>query len=600
MRRARWPVLAVMLIAVLAAVVLLSPQASPARAEQEKIDPLLQEQAAANPEAMLAIIVELTHATAPFEPSANEQRARRAVEILTELRNDEFVVDGIRLVPMDGFPVGGLPIVNGAAGFATSKGLDRLAAHDEVVFVHADAAIGPRGADSDPPGTYPPGQLSAPYPRVVRADKVWLDGVLGRGVTVAVLDSGIAPHADLTMPANRILASVNFAGDTCGVPDRGGHGTHVAGIIAGNGSDSDLSNEDPTLEGDADQIEYVGVAPAAGLVDVRVLGCGGTGRVSSVVRGIEWVIDHRAEYNIRVINLSFGGPPRHSYRVDPLTASAEVAWKRGIVVVAASGNAGPEGGTVDTPGVDPYLVTVGALDDRATLKRTDDELAWFSAWGTPTDSRPRPDLVAPGRRIVSLRVPGSYLDELFPDRVVTAKSGADYFRLTGTSMSTGVVSGVVALMLERTPSLTPDEVKAILVATVQPYGQESKTPLPDPSADGAGLVDAWTAVKSGSVGLANRDLRPANSFARVLYPALYELPLSWKDPNFAGQDWESYTWENLAWDNLAWDNLAWDNLAWDNLAWDNLAWDNLAWDNLAWDSGPEQSNLAWDALATLD
>src|SRR5207245_2356898 len=192
----------------------------------------------------------------------------------------------------------------------------------------------------------------------------------------------------------------------------------------------------------------------ANIVDVRVLGRTGSGRISSVALGIEWVIAHRSTYNIRIISLSFGAPAVVSYRTDPMSAAIEIAWRLGLVVVAASGNGGPGRDTVVSPGIDPYAITVGASDDQGTVSRRDDTLAWFSAWGT-ADSNAKPDLVAPGRRIVSIRVPGSALDMLFPNRVVTARNGSTYMRLSGTSMATPVVSGAAALLLERQPNLSP-------------------------------------------------------------------------------------------------------------------------------------------------
>src|SRR5439155_13192004 len=163
-------------------------------------------------------------------------------------------------------------------------------------------------------------QLSAAYPSTVNAYPVWQQGTTGRGVTVAILDSGVAADPDLVQPANRILASVNFADERL-TSDPGGHGTHVAGIVAGNGGRS--------------AGQFVGVAPEANIVDVRVLGRTGSGRISSVVRGIEWVLAHRTTYNIRVLNLSFGAPARTSYRTDPMSAAVEIAWRRGLVVVVA-------------------------------------------------------------------------------------------------------------------------------------------------------------------------------------------------------------------------------------------------------------------------
>src|SRR5262245_16798365 len=526
----------------------------------QKIEPILQQQMAADPTRLLPVIVEMAHATSPFPSRPNEQLAQLALSLLG----------------LFGQPVGGLALIDGAAGFANAAGVTAISQDPRVAFIHQDSVVGARGTALSGSAGWSPGQLSAIYPRAVNADRVWVQDNAGAGITVAVLDSGIAADPDLTQPANRLLAAANFAGDRGAQADAGGHGTHVAGAIAGNGTRSNG--------------EYVGVAPQANVVDVRVLDQNGNGRISSVVRGIEWVLAHRVQYNIRVINLSLGMPARQSYRLDPLAGAVEIAWKRGLAVVAAAGNGGPNRGAVDSPGTDPYVVTVGATDDRGTLSLTDDLLAPFSSWGIPPDSSPKPDLVAPGRKIVSLRVPGSYLDSLFPDRVVAAKNGATYFRLSGTSMATPVVAGAVALLLHRQPGLTPDQVKAILTGTAQPYGQTSGATLADPPADGSGLLAAHAAVNSPRGGAANQGQRPANSAASTLYPILYGQPLVWKDPHYQGIDWDNLAWDNLAWDNLAWDNLAWDNLDWDNLAWDNLAWDNLAWDRTGWD------NLAWDGL----
>jgi serine protease AprX len=292
----------------------------------------------------------------------------------------------------------------------------------------------------------------------------------------------------------------------------------------------------------------------------------------------------------------------------------EIAWQRGIVVVAASGNTGPQRDTVVTPGIDPYVITVGATDDLGTAATGDDVLAFFSAWGT-ADSNPKPDLVAPGRRIVSLRAVGSALDTLFPDRVVTAANGATYLRLTGTSMSTPIVSGAVALLLEWRPDLTPDQVKALLVTTAQPYGEGSVS-TNDPAADGSGLLDISAAMSASTESAiarplsravlqtveelprANRALRPARAFARALYPVLYGTPLVWRDLTLGGIAWEALTWESVAWDSVAWDNFEWDSVAWDSVAWDSVAWDSVAWDSVAWDSVAWDS-VAWDA-STLD
>ncbi len=593
----------------------------------DKIDPALLALMAADPQKLLPVIVEMQ---APLPPFVGAPNVNRALEALGLLR-------------LYGIPVAALSLIDAAAGFANAAGISALSLVPTVAFIHHDATVGPRRS-AEPPVAAPPNQRSGVYPRVVKAHRVWRQGIAGNGVTVAVLDSGVAADLDLVLPANRILASVNFA-DERRTSDPGGHGTHIAGIVAGNGSRSGG--------------EFVGIAPRANIVDVRVLGRTGSGRISSVVRGIEWVLAHRAVYNIRVINLSFGAPANLSYRVDPMSAAVEIAWRRGLVVVAASGNGGPQRNTVVTPGIDPYVITVGATDDRGTASRRDDMLAWFSAWGS-ADSNAKPDLVAPGRRLVSLRVPGSALDTLFPDRIVVAQNGSTYFRLTGTSMATGVVSGAAALLLEGRPNLTPDQVKAFLVGTTQQYGQDSGKGLPDPIADGSGLVDAFAAMTAARdpmepddvlvplvlgtlvpsapvpgalvpgalvpstvapstvapsalvpsapqavppLACVNRALRPADGFARALYPVLFGSPLHWKDPTFGGILWQLLTWDTLVWKSIAWDNFDWESVAWDSVAWDSVAWDSVAWDSVAWESVAWES-VAWDSVAwdtfTLD
>ncbi len=562
----------------------------------DKIDPALLALMAADPQRLLPVIVEMLQPLPPFIGAPNVDRALEALDLLR--------FNGVAVAP--------LSLIDSAAGFANAAGIDALSLVPTVAFVHHDATVGPQPSAAPPVPPATADQVSGVYPRVVKANKVWAQGITGGGVTVAILDSGVAADADLVQPNNRLLASVNFADERL-TSDPGGHGTHIAGIVAGNGTNSGG--------------QFMGIAPQANVVDVRVLGNTGSGRLSSVVRGIEWVLANRTAYNIRVINLSFGAPANLPYRVDPMSAAVEIAWRRGLVVVAASGNGGPQRDTVVTPGIDPYVITVGATDDRGTLGRGDDLLAWFSAWGSP-DSNAKPDLVAPGRRIVSLRVPGSALDTLFPERVVVAQNGATYFRLTGTSMATAVVSGAAALLLQGRPNLTPDQVKALLVGTTQPYGEDSGQVLPDPIADGSGLLDANAATlavpcdaapSSGGllsggflggilsqptrVACANRGLRPADGFARAQYPVLFGSPLQWQDPLAGGIPWFLLTWDTLVWNSVAWDNFAWDSVAWDSVAWDSVAWDSVAWDSIAWDSVAWDS-VAWDSVAwdlfTLD
>jgi len=495
------------------------------------IDPVLQARMAANPSALQPVIVAMDDSV----PTAgiNELLAQQALSAI-QLR---------------GIGRAALPLIGGATGLVNAAGITALSLLPGVAYIHFDAEVKAH-ADAD--------DLTTAYPLAVSAHQAWAANRTGHGVTVAVLDSGIANNPDLTQPTNRILARVNLADPTGPTFDPGGHGTHVAGTIAGNGHSSNG--------------EFIGIAPGANLVDVRVLDENGNGRLSSVIMGIQWALDHRQQYNIRVLNLSLGAPASVGYRLDPLAAAAEMAWKRGLVVVAASGNTP---GAVHTPGQDPFVITVGATDDRGTSAIGDDLWASFSGSGTPAGSTPKPDLVMPGRRVVSLRVPGSQLDQALPDRVETASTGATYFRLSGTSMATAVASGAVALLLEAQPSLKPDQVKAILMGTSRPFGQTSGSP-PPAAAIGAGLGNAYAAVTSGSHGLANRNRQPSDGFSRNIYPALYGHPIIWENPLLGGILWNLLGWSQIVWNNIAWDNIAWDNIAWDNIAWDNIAWDSAA------------------------
>ncbi|MDQ6669807.1 MAG: S8 family peptidase [Chloroflexota bacterium] len=517
----------------------------------------------ASPTQMLPVIVQVNAATPPFAAGVNVTLAQQALNILRT----------------NGQVVGALPIINAAAGWADAAAITAMSLLPQVAEIDQDAPVQPRRSTATG-ASWPPGSLTSLYVQEVNANSVWQQGGSGRGVTVAVLDSGVSPDLDLTRTSNRILASVGFAGPTsASSPDPGGHGTHIAGIIAGDGTRS--------------AGQYVGMAPGANIVSVQVLDANGNGRVSSILRGLDWVIAHQAQYNIRIVNMSFGAIAQGSYITDPMAAGVEVAWTRGLVVVAAAGNGGPSSGTVDTPGIDPYAITVGSSDDRGTLTLADDVLGWWSSWSSANGSTSqKPDLVAPGRRLVSLYVPGSTLSALLPDHLVTARNGSTYFRLTGTSMSTAVVSGAVALLLEHQPGLTPDQVKKILTTTSQAFGQ-GVTPS-QPGSAGAGLLNAVAAFNGHTSAGASKVPRPANGLTRALYPAIYGQPLVWNNLNYLGGDWQNLTWTSLIWNGVAWDNIAWDNIAWDNIAWDKTSWDNIAWDKSGWD------NIAWDGIVSLD
>ena len=313
-------------------------------------------------------------------------------------------------------------------------------------------------------------------------------GLNGSGVTIAVVDSGVAAHPDL---GSRLLTEVEIVGHEKGFADPYGHGTHVAGIIAGDGAASSDSKSFRKLNG---------IAPKARIVSVRVLDENGGGRVSDVLAGIDWVLTHRDEYGIRILNLSLGHPVEEASAVDPLCRAVEAAWKAGILVVAAAGNAGAAGyASIHSPGNDATILTVGASNNYQSSSRSDDILTTYSSRGpTPLDHVVKPDLVAPGNRTLSLRAAGSALDEAYPslrvkqglfrDDPASADQDSLYFQMSGSSMAAGVVSGMAALMIQADPSLTPDTIKARLMKSAE------KRLTYDLFSEGAGFADLHAAM----------------------------------------------------------------------------------------------------------
>jgi len=376
---------------------------------------------------------------------------------------------------LGGTPGRQLPILNAVVADVPNVSLSLLAGSPLVLKLALDRAV--RGANQRTSAT-------------VGATAVRQDlGYDGSGVGVAVIDSGIAGwHDDLTRPgvpgSQRVDQFVDFVGGRTLAYDDYGHGSHVAGIIAGNGFDSDGAR--------------AGIAPGASLLVLKVLDSSGSGRISDVIAAIDYVVGHRSLFNTRIINLSLGAGVFESYNSDFLTLAAKRAVDQGIVVVASAGNAGMNAnersvyGGISAPGNAPWVITVGASSTQGTNLRDDDIIASFSSRGpTAIDRRAKPDLVAPGVGTESLSAPGS---ALYSSRAQYLLNGTlplsymPYLSLSGTSQAAPVVTGTVALMLQANPTLTPNAVKAILQYTAQEYaGYDSLT-------QGAGFLDARGAV----------------------------------------------------------------------------------------------------------
>jgi serine protease AprX len=372
-----------------------------------------------------------------------------------------------------------LPIINAQAAVVPNASLAAIAASAAVLHLAEDRlVVGANERTGFTVGSRP-----------ARTDF----GLDGSGITIAVIDSGIAAwHDDLaesTGGIQRVDRFVDFVQQR-GVPyDDYGHGTHVAGIIAGNGSDSGGAR--------------AGIAPASHLVVLKVLDGSGRGRISDVIGALDYVHSYRDQLNIRIVNLSIAANVLESYLVDPLTQAAKRVVDSGIVVVAAAGNAGRSAdghaqyGAITAPGNAPWVLTVGASSHMGTIDRQDDVVAPFSSRGpTAVDGVAKPDLVAPGVGIESLSAPGSLLYGSMSPYLLggtIATPTLPYLSLSGTSMATAVVSGAAALLLQANPALTPNAVKAILEYTAQTY------PGYDALTEGAGFLNAYGAAELARV-----------------------------------------------------------------------------------------------------
>jgi serine protease AprX len=333
--------------------------------------------------------------------------------------------------------------------------------------------------------------LRQPLQYTVRADRAWLRAS-GRGVGVAVIDTGIAGDLPdfITNGSSRVIASAVTNPCAKNANDQVGHGTHVAGLIAGN------SLNHPGLKKLTGR--YMGIAPRANLVSVKVSDDDGATTVLDVIYGIQFVVDHKNALGIRVVNLSLSSTVAESYKTDPLDAAVEAAWFSGIVVVAAAGNEGTAGDSVSyAPANDPYAITAGALDDRGTRALEDDVLAPWSSRGVTQDGVQKPEVLAPGTRLVAALAPRSD----FEDMCRKCMLGRSYFRLSGTSMASAVVSGVAALVIQQRPNLTPDQVKGAILSTLR------NVPGAGAAVDAGAALDGTGAANGGLV--PNRLLDPS-------------------------------------------------------------------------------------------
>ena len=423
----------------------------------------------------------------------------------------------------------------------------------------------------------------------VGADDMWARGWTGKGVGVALVDTGVVPVTGLV--SGNVVNGPDLSFDSQSPSpnlDAFGHGTHMAGIIAGN---------DGTPGG------FSGIAPGATLLSVKVAAHDGAADVTQVIAAIDWVVQHRNDpgLNIRVLNLSFGTDGRQDAALDPLTHAVQNAWRAGITVVVAGGNRGSEHPSLANPARDPYVVAVGADDTHGTSDSSlDDTVPTFSSRGS---SARRVDVVAPGQSVASLRNPGSYIDTEYPGAVVDER----FFKGSGTSGAAAVVSGAAALLLQQRPALTPNDVKRLLSSTAQPL------PQADSAGRGAGLVDVSAAslaprplaTQTGTRSTGRGTIEAARGtyhvgddgddltgeqdiFGKPWQPAVWApasaAQTAWTGGTWNGSDWTGACWCGTSWSGTSWSSRSWSSRSWSGDAWESRSWSSRSWSGSSWSS----------------
>jgi serine protease AprX len=471
-----------------------------------------------------------------------------------------------------------------------------------------------------------PGQLGSMYRSLeaIGAGEMWNDGYRGAGVDVAVIDTGVTPVNGLRTPGKVIHGpDLSWESQSPGARhlDSYGHGTHMAGIIAGRGDGVPATVQ----QGEE---RFTGVAPGSRIVSLKAADSNGATDVSQVIAAIDWVVKNRDKHGlrIRVLNLSYGTDSVQPSQVDPLSHAVENAWRKGIVVVVSAGNGGFGDGRLNNPAINPYVIAVGAASPNGTYGSHDDVIQPWSEHGVGRT----PDVVAPGKSIISLRDPGSTIDETYPE----GRYGEDFFRGSGTSQAAAFVSGATALIISQRRSIAPDQVKALLERTASPL------PQADPEAQGAGMIDlkvardtptpqevTQTGPRSTGLGL----LDEARGSMRLVAEGvtldgerdIFGAPFSsarwapasaggnawheerWMDAPWSGRGFEAVSWSGGSyeswrtspWTRSSWRGDSWSGEFWQRSSWRDGGWTRSSWRDDGWSRSSWRSNDLWSSVA---
>lgn len=453
----------------------------------------------------------------------------RPVQVIVQLVPSATAVQGRALVRRLGGRVGlDLHIIHGFAAEMTAGAAGRLGASALIHAVSLNATL--RQTDMGGPGMSVQGPaLKTTFDQTIGATRLWRHS-MGQGVGVAVIDTGVAGdlpdfQTSQSDPTSRVVASAVIDPNASTATDTYGHGTLVAGLIAGNSADRNPS--------DPDYGSYEGAAPQANIISIKVADDQGNASTLDAIYGLQFAVDHRSDYNIRVVNMSFRSTSAQSYTSDPLDAAAEQAWFAGITVVAAAGNMGTAPDAVDyAPGNDPYVLTVGATDGQGTGSAGDDATASWSSQGTTQDGYTKPDVLAPGAHIVSTLAPSSAFSGLCPTCVIDGS----YFQASGTSLAAPLVAGIAADLIGAHPDWTPAMVKGAIVNTA--------TPLPDGGNEINGRAAYWA---NGSQLGSDQNLTP-NQFIDPSSGEIDYNTASWSSGTFdPAADPLTASWSTASW-----------------------------------------------------
>ena len=475
-----------------------------------------------------------------------------------------------------------LPLVDGYAATVPADRLQQLADSPAVRAISHDAPVRFEEYSYDETTT------ASNFSRASGATKAWAQGLLGQGVGVAVIDTGVSEMNDF---AGRLVQGPDLSGEGT-IIDNYGHGTVMAGLVGGSGADS------ATRVGGA----YTGVAPKSTVVAVKVAGRNGVADVSTVLQAMHWVSAYKDQFNIRVLNLSWGTTSKQSTDVDPLNYAVQRLWKQGIVVVVAAGNAGPTAGTITKPGDDPMVLTVGAYDDRQDIDTANDQVPSWSSKGPTAAGLAKPDVVAPGRTVISARSFGSGIEIDNPKALIAPS----YIKGSGTSQAAAVTSGLAALLIQARPELTPDQVKAALMKTA------IKIPSELAMAQGSGRVqlaaamtaDPGPAVQQTSVATGLGSIEASRGGRNVQVDCRNDGTIDvivgeidvrcepWTGSSWTGSSWTGSSWTGSSWTGSSWTGSSWTGSSWTGSSWTGSSWTGGSWTGSSW-TGSSWTGSSW-------